>query len=123
MPSHTKVALVPASEFQVLIDELIVNAKKAMASCTGPLITIKARVKYGWPLRRRLVVQVSDNGAGMEPDVLADATTLFFSTRGGSHVGLGLSSCAAILKAMGGRLHLESAPGAGTNARITYPLR
>lgn len=115
--------LVPASEFHVLIDELIVNAEKAVASRDNPKITIRARVTRDWLLRRRLVLVVSDNGTGMSSAVLANATTLFFSTRGGSHVGLGLSSCPAILKAMGGRLHLESTPDVGTTVSIIYPLK
>lgn len=118
-----KAVLVPASEFHVLLDELVVNAKKAVASRDGPVITLAARVKRDWLLRRKLFLRVSDNGGGMPPDVLSSATTLFFSTRGGSHVGLGLASCAAILKAMGGKLRLDSAPDAGTTVRITYPMR
>jgi signal transduction histidine kinase len=42
--------------------------------------------------------------------------------RAGSHVGLGLTGCAEMVEAMGGRFRIDSAEGLGTSVRILYPL-
>lgn len=114
-------SMVPAWEFYVIVDELVGNAKKAVFGTNDPLIKIRARVTRGL-FRNRLRLEIEDNGSGMTPDVLARATQLFFSTKVGTHVGLGLSSCAAIVETIGGRLSIDSAPGVGTVVKIAYPL-
>ena len=60
---------------------------------------------------------VSDRGAGMAADVLARAGEPFFTTRPpGAGMGLGLFLSRAVAEHLGGRLALDSAPGAGTRA-------
>jgi signal transduction histidine kinase len=67
-------------------------------------------------------IEVIDRGPGMTPEVLRRAAQPFFTTRAasGGH-GLGLSTARSLVEEMGGTLALESAPGAGTIARITLP--
>lgn len=73
-----------------------------------------------------VVVEVSDDGPGMEPEVAERITERFFRAdvsrsrnRGGS--GLGLSIVDAGIRVHGGTLHIESAPGAGTTYRVGLP--
>ena len=75
----------------------------------------------------RAVLEVSDGGPGMTADQAARAFERFYRTgagrsrdTGGS--GLGLAIVRAIAAAHGGRATLESAPGAGTTARVELPL-
>jgi two-component system OmpR family sensor kinase len=75
----------------------------------------------------RAVVEVSDRGEGMPPDVLGQAFDRFYRAdpsrsrhRGGS--GLGLAIVQAAVAAHGGEVALDSTPGEGTTARITLPL-
>ncbi len=66
---------------------------------------------------------VTDEGRGMEPEVLERALKPFFTTRraeGGA--GLGLSVARQIVEAYDGELTLESTPGQGTTARVILPL-
>jgi anti-sigma regulatory factor (Ser/Thr protein kinase) len=68
----------------------------------------------------RLLVEIRDNGRGMEPEMAARATDPFFTTRTTRRVGLGLSLLAAAARAAGGELTIESAPGRGTRVRATF---
>jgi len=65
---------------------------------------------------------VRDDGSGMTPEVLAHAGEPFFSTKpAGSGMGLGLFLVRALAERLGGRLVLESVPGAGATASIELP--
>ena len=65
---------------------------------------------------------VTDTGPGMSPEALVKCTQLFFTTkRMGS--GIGLALCKQAVEKVGGRLHIESAPGEGTRVTVSLPLR
>ncbi len=113
---------VPASQFHLLIDELVRNSINAVAARTDPAISIRAYVRRRFLRGAQLVLIVSDNGTGMSPSVLAKAREPFFSTKAGVHVGLGLTNCVELIKTMAGTLDIISAPGAGTSVRITYSI-
>ena len=76
-------------------------------------------------LGQRAVFEVIDNGCGIPKERLR---TLFSGTGGpdpnapadsGKHgMGIGLSVCAAIIKAHGGEIKAESTPGEGTTIRF-----
>lgn len=71
-----------------------------------------------------IVVQISDSGCGMSPDVLRQAFNPFFTTKPvGSGTGVGLSLTERIIKRYGGKIHLDSTEGRGTTATITLPVR
>ncbi|MCO4318081.1 ATP-binding protein [Phyllobacterium sp. 21LDTY02-6] len=116
-------AVVPASQFHLLIDELVGNAVNAVAGSNDPRITIKAELKRRLWRRTQLITTVSDNGVGMTSSFLVRAHEPFFSTKAGVHVGLGLTNCVSLVKTMAGKLKITSAAGLGTTVRITYVLR
>ena len=67
-------------------------------------------------------VEVSDNGCGIEPEVLPRVFEPFFTTkRGGSHRGLGLAWVYGIVTNHGGGVAISSQPGAGTSVRVYLP--
>ena len=74
-------------------------------------------------LGQRAVFEVIDNGCGIPKEqlkTLFTGTTLTQDTSsGGKHgMGIGLSVCAAIIKAHGGEIKAESTPGEGTTIRF-----
>jgi signal transduction histidine kinase len=67
---------------------------------------------------------ITDTGAGLTPDALAEARQLFFTTKekqGGT--GLGLAIAERIAAAHGGFIDLSSTPGLGTRATAWLPVR
>ena len=115
-------ALVPASQFHLLIDELVRNAVNAVGQEPEPLILIKANVRRRLLRGPLLVLVVTDNGIGMNASTLTKAKEPFFSTKAGVHVGLGLTNCVEMVRTMAGTLRMTSVAGAGTTVRITYSL-
>ena len=70
-----------------------------------------------------VTITIRDDGPGIAPDVLAHVFDPFFTTKdvgGGS--GLGLAISHTLVGAHGGRIEVESAPGAGATFRITLPV-
>lgn len=69
----------------------------------------------------RAIVEVADNGIGIEPQNLAHIFDPFFTTKK-KGTGLGLAISKQIVEEMGGQIHVESRPGQGTRFRISWPL-
>lgn len=115
-------ARVPASQFHVILSELVRNAEAAMEGRRFPRITIRGRIHKPWIGAKRLIISVEDNGNGMTDNVKKNATMPFFSTRGGSHTGMGLASIVDLVRCFKGRLWLNSAVGQGTSVRFDFPL-
>ena len=67
-------------------------------------------------------LEVIDDGAGIDPAILARIFDPFFTTRAiGQGMGLGLPICHAIVTAHGGTLTVESAVGKGSTFRVELP--
>jgi two-component system, cell cycle sensor histidine kinase and response regulator CckA len=67
-------------------------------------------------------VEISDNGSGIEPEVLPRVFEPFFTTkRGPNHRGLGLAWVYGIVTNHGGGVAISSQPGAGTSVRLYLP--
>ncbi len=70
----------------------------------------------------RVVVEISDTGAGIAPDVVERIFDPFFTTKPvGEGIGLGLSICHGIVANLGGEIQVESAPGRGSTFRVLLP--
>lgn len=116
-------ALVPATQFHMIVDELLHNAEAAVKGRCDARIKIRAHLGARRLLiTRTLILEVADNGPGMDHGVLEKATMPFFSTKAGRHVGLGLTGCAQMVSTLKGKLRIESTIGKGTLVRIVLPF-
>jgi len=70
----------------------------------------------------RLTLVISDNGKGMDREMLEGVTSPFVTTRTTRRVGLGIPLLAAGAQATGGNFKIESTPGEGTRVEAVYVL-
>jgi nitrogen fixation/metabolism regulation signal transduction histidine kinase len=97
---------------QVLIN-LIRNAIDAIADQSNPQI----KIKTGARLPNFCIIQIEDNGVGIEPDQLDKVFIPFFTTKNtGSGIGLALSK--QIIQMHGGQIAITSKVGTGTTVEI-----
>lgn len=68
----------------------------------------------------RLLIELSDDGPGMPPEVVAQALKPFFTTKK-SGVGLGLPIVHRMVVQQGGTMEILSTPGVGTTVCISFP--
>lgn len=70
----------------------------------------------------RLVLEVIDDGEGMDEETVSRSLDPFFTTKEGKRIGLGLPLLAQAAEEANGKLYLESAPGKGTKVTATFRL-
>lgn len=71
-----------------------------------------------------VIVNISDSGAGMPPDVIRHIFEPFFTTKEvGKGTGLGLSISYSIIEKHHGHIEVQSQPGQGTTFSITLPVK
>jgi signal transduction histidine kinase len=72
--------------------------------------------------RPGIIIEISDTGTGISPDLLPKVFDFFMTTKdSGSGTGLGLAVCREIVKEHGGRITITSEIGKGTKVTIFLP--
>ncbi|HJQ75589.1 MAG TPA: ATP-binding protein, partial [Gaiellaceae bacterium] len=105
----------PGQVNQVSVN-LIANACDAIAGTGNLWITTRAADGV-------VTVTVRDDGPGMTPEVRQRIFDPFFTTKDvGGGTGLGLAVSHGVVAAHGGRIEVESAPGAGATFRVVLPI-
>jgi signal transduction histidine kinase len=104
---------------QVLVN-LVTNAQQALRQAPPPRqVTLTTQPD---PTHTRVILEVTDTGPGIPPDIRARIFDPFFTTKPpGMGTGLGLSLCQGIIESHGGTIWATSAPGQGTTFRIELP--
>ena len=106
----------------VALLNLLVNALDALEGDGRPGGRIAVTVEPA--AGGMLEVTVEDDGPGVEPETLARATDLFFSTKDpGKGTGLGLAIVHNVVDTHGGSLELESVAGEFFRARLRLPAK
>jgi len=98
---------------QILLN-LALNAIEAMPE--GGHLTMRAYRNKG-----SAVLEVSDDGTGIDDDTKAKVLRPFFTTKSDGS-GLGLSITNQLVEANGGTMQIESETGVGTTVTITFPV-
>jgi signal transduction histidine kinase/DNA-binding response OmpR family regulator len=70
-----------------------------------------------------VVVDVTDSGHGIPPEILDKIWMAFYTTKGDrGGTGLGLAACAQIIGQLGGKISVESEVGVGTTFSVLLPV-
>ena len=121
----------PSQLWQVAMN-LLLNASEALDGKPGTLRLVTTRFVAGAgdlgaflcakPLSpgSYVLLELSDTGRGMPPEILARIFDPFFSTKSRGR-GLGLSAVVGIVQAHGGGIAVRSAHNVGTTFRILLP--
>jgi len=113
----------PASLQQALVN-LALNARDAMPDGGKLTVSLCMPGEAGGTDMQpySACIGISDTGCGMDAATLAQAREPLFSTKPqGIGTGLGLPSVERVVTAHGGKLEIESQPGAGTRVRMLLP--
>jgi signal transduction histidine kinase len=115
-PDAGSIPMLPQALQQVLIN-LIINALDAMSSSATPTLRIRTARRGSWR-----VVEVSDNGHGIKPELMRRLFEPFFTTKPvGQGTGLGLSISYSLVQKQGGSISAQSEEGVGTTFTIRLP--
>ena len=123
--------LANATQIHQILMNLCANASQAMRGAPGRIELAKrvvqvdaatARANPGLHPGRYIMVSVSDNGCGMDPQTLERIFEPFFTTKGpGEGTGLGLAVVHGIMQSHGGAITVASTLGQGTTFQLYFP--
>jgi len=129
------VVLADKSQLETAVMNLAVNARDAMRGVVEPgagVVTIKTRrltreqaQLLGWrqaPEGDSALIEVSDTGPGVPPELLDKIFEPFFTTKAVNEgTGMGLATVYGIAQQAGGQIAVANLPGAGAAFRIFLP--
>ncbi len=107
-------AAINASDLREVLTNLVLNATDAMPE--GGVISFKSRLRGG-----RVLLEISDTGAGMNREVAKRIFDPFFTTKGVGNSGLGLSVSQGLLLRYGAEMQVKSRKGKGTTFILKLP--
>ena len=129
-PHDAVVVLGDEARLRQVVVNLVGNALVHTPEGTRVVVGVDARPQDGDPpatLQQWAVLEVADEGPGLSAEESERVFERFYRadparsrSRGGT--GLGLSIVAAVVAAHGGRVDVESTPGAGSRFRVWLPL-
>ena len=114
--------------YQIVIN-LVLNARDAL-QCAGEVCVSTSKISLvpnqlsgsNLPGGEYVVLEVSDNGQGIDIERGLQIFEPFFSTKAeGKGSGLGLTIVNSVVSNCGGEVQLTSAPGHGTTVRVFLP--
>jgi signal transduction histidine kinase/CheY-like chemotaxis protein len=114
-------------QLQQVVLNLVVNAEQALLEGRGQG-HVWIRTKHviqgvGSQVEHRILLEVSDDGPGIPPEIASRVFDPFFTSKPfGVGTGLGLSIVYGIVHQHGGEVTFESQPGAGTKFVVGLPV-
>lgn len=103
------------SEIREALTNLIFNSVDALPE--GGSITIRCRSE-----NRTAILEVVDDGIGMNEEIKARMFEPFFTTKGAAGNGLGLAMVYGIVSRHHGTIEVATTPGVGTVVRVHFPM-
>jgi two-component system, NtrC family, sensor kinase len=114
---HPAVPIDPDGLHQIMVN-LLANALDAVEPNTG-LIRVVCRYDAE---NRQTVIEIIDNGSGIQPAMMPHLFELFHSTKGNRGTGIGLAVTKKIIDEHEGSISVKSTPGEGTTFTLRLPV-
>jgi two-component system, cell cycle sensor histidine kinase and response regulator CckA len=121
------------SRLDIVLTDLVLNARDAIGQRPGTIVvTVTERPaddrpvfvdpprRAGPPVHHWVVLDVGDDGEGIDRELLDHLFEPFFSTRS-DHIGMGLTVMRRVARDLGGDVEVDSEPGRGTTVRMWLP--
>lgn len=117
-------------QLEQVILNLVVNSKDALPlggqikiaskniQINEPRSTLGLKIEPG----AYTIIEISDNGVGMDSETQARAFEPFFTTKGNRGTGLGLATVYGIVNQNKGLIEIQSVIGMGTHFKIYFPV-
>jgi len=132
IPNNLGYVVADSTHIHQIVMNLCTNAYHAMRDAGGILDVTLSKLdisegdssfsRIGLAAGRYMVLEVSDTGHGIPPEMIEKIFNPYFTTKEKSEgTGLGLSVVHGIVKNYGGVIKVYSDPGLGTNIRIYLP--
>ena len=109
------VAAVDGQRLRQVFANVVKNALEATERRPGGRVEVSLLGRAG-----AAVVEVADNGTGMEPEHREKIFLPFYTTKP-TGTGLGMAIVKKIMDLHGGEIEIDSAPGRGTTVRLVIP--
>ena len=111
-------------QLQQAIINLVVNAVQAMSSVIdrSRSLRISTRSLLGEADGKRIVVEISDTGPGIDPSTASNLFTAFYTTKTDG-MGMGLSICRSIIESHCGKITVTSELGQGATFVVRLPMK
>jgi CheY-like chemotaxis protein len=123
--------LADRSQLEIVLVNLAVNARDAMAPLGGGTLALSATIDdvsskpdhiAGVRPGKYVRIEIADTGSGMDATTLARAAEPFFTTKPqGKGTGLGLAMAKGFAEQSGGALRIRSELGHGTTVTLWLP--
>ncbi|ESQ80069.1 cell cycle histidine kinase CckA [Asticcacaulis sp. YBE204] len=125
-------------QMEMAVMNLVVNARDAVHTAGGGRVKIKTAalsqaeaVAQGWadaPVQGAALIEVSDNGPGIAPEIMTKVFEPFFTTKPlGEGTGLGLATVYGIVNQADGHIVIQSVvapePGHGATFKLFLPVK
>ena len=101
------------------IVQVLHNLVKNALEAVGPRGRVRVRASRDG---EEIAVSVSDDGPGVRPEDMDRLFEPYFTTKGGGGTGLGLAIAQRIVREHGGRIDVDSRPGAGATFTVRLPV-
>lgn len=106
---------------QILLN-LLSNAAQAVSDTKDSMVVLSVSIRNS--RLDHLILEVDDNGTGMDDKTKEKIFNPFFTTKSLSQgTGLGLYICRELVHNLRGRIEVESEPGKGSRFRVILPAR
>ena len=113
-PSDPCIIQADEEKLKIAFLNIVVNATEAIANGSGEVVIVLSEKPEHY------IVEISDNGSGIPPEILAKLFEPYFTSKRNG-MGLGLASTLNIVQSHGGTIDVESEVNNGSKFIVSVP--